>query len=968
MNKEVLGAVEFKIAQFEKFYNSLMSNPPEGYTPWFFPCDKQNKNPAPVAIIKIDPLSKGSWHHKSARLNKQQCIEHIKQGWNLGISAREKDALIIGDVDNPKLLDQLPKNTLTCTSRKREAGHFFGWDKDGSAKINIPTDDGELRSNNQYVLCPGSYVPFNLKDKKEWKAYTELSPKSQQDPLRGYYTVRDELPPREFGFDDLPEFFKKVEVENIEADAKIQFNSEKKEYGGKYDALFKLKVSDIVGKYPSTKRKGHPLHDSDTDANFSLSKDGTLAHCWRHIVSLNAVQYLCVKVGYAKCQDAGKPHKSVRSSKLKGDKKAYEVAYKEAVRLELIKPATANPHTEEGKETEKIEVKLPKSGRLISEFIEDIIDILSEKKILFYRSDVKYIVEIGKIKHNENENKAFTGFIQMKPSRFITLVERFFIPGHNILKKDGDDLSIEFKSKSMTKDLSNTILDSQILEDNLPNIHKIFTIPIPIIYKEKLTFPNVGYDGRFNSWLPHNSPKINTKMNLKEAKVIIENILKEFCFQTKEDKNMAVAGLITPFLRGLYHNPNCRTPIFIYLGNRERIGKDYLAGVNGIIYEGVALEEPPLSVSGKGNADEELRKKILAAFLSGRKRLHFSNNKGFINNAVFEGIATATTYSDRLLGKNELLVFDNELEFSLSGNIGIGFTPDLAGRSRVINLFFDKEDTNKRKFENPILHKWVLDNRNLILSAIYVLVKNWVDQDSPDGKIPFTSFPEWARVCGGIMECAGYDSPCNPSKEDLAIGGDNETMDMKLLFELCYEKRPDTPLTKAEMRDLIRDEEIFNYLDFDKNADKIKFGNKIIKFKGRVLSDIRMSVTDNSIREARRRYIFKKEVSTYERGGSLGSLGSLSTLEKHKHIKNKSNRVNPLPTIPTLPKKQEDTPNLDTLDTLNKKGSENLPTKPVIEDFRVKPEPAELEGKIGDFSPDDVDFSKAGIKEGLKNE
>ena len=50
-----------------------------------------------------------------------------------------------------------------------------------------------------------------------------------------------------------------------------------------------------------------------------------------------------------------------------------------------------------------------------------------------------------------------------------------------------------------------------------------------------------------------------------------------------------------------------------------------------------------------------------------------SNNKGRLNNAVFEAIITAEKYSDRILGKSELLTFDNEMEFSLSGNVGIGF-------------------------------------------------------------------------------------------------------------------------------------------------------------------------------------------------------------------------------------------------------------------------------------------------------
>jgi len=303
---------EFKIKQFEKFYYFLMKNAPEGYQPWFFPCEKNRKNPSPKAILKIDKNSRGSWHHESARLSKEQCIEHIKQNYNIGISARNEDPLIIGDLDSAEVLKQIPKNTLTTISRKRCGGHFFGWDKDGTAKINCPLDDGEMRCRDQYVLAPGSYVPFNLKNPKEVTAFEKLTKEAKEDSLIGYYTVREATAPRELTFDDLPEFFKK----DYKTDGEVQIENEQreeKEYKeftgtGKYSELLKLKMCDIVGAIPHTKRNGHPLHDSDTDANFSLSKDGSIAHCWRHLVSLNAVQYLCVLGGYAKCQDAGTPH------------------------------------------------------------------------------------------------------------------------------------------------------------------------------------------------------------------------------------------------------------------------------------------------------------------------------------------------------------------------------------------------------------------------------------------------------------------------------------------------------------------------------------------------------------------------------------------------------------------------------------------------------------------------------------
>jgi hypothetical protein len=347
-------------------------------------------------------------------------------------------------------------------------------------------------------------------------------------------------------------------------------------------------------------------------------------------------------------------------------------------------------------------------------------------------------------------------------------------------------------------------------------------------------------------------------MTLSEAKEVLNALLSEFCFQTEQDRTNAIAALLTPYLRGLLPKFNTRTPIFFYIANREGAGKDYLAGITGIVHEGYALEDPPIST------DEELRKNILAAAIGGRKRLHFANNKGYLNNSMFESIATAERYSDRVLGKSEKLTFDNEFDFSLSGNTGIRFTPDFGRRCRFIRLFLEIEDANKRKFKNPDLHGWVRDHRGEVLSALYALIRNWVDNKQPSGTLLFSSYPHWAEICGGIMETAGYQNPCMPDTDVLALGGDTDTQEMKVLFEACYEKFPDEPIAKSQIKDVAQEYELFGYIDFDDKSDQIKFGQKLIRFIGRILSDIRLRVEDSKVRSARQKFIFEKIVRDIE--------------------------------------------------------------------------------------------------------
>ena len=526
---------------------------------------------------------------------------------------------------------------------------------------------------------------------------------------------------------------------------------------------------------------------------------------------------------------------------------------------------------------EKKRLILPGNGKLISEFALEIAEEIRDKNCIFYRDGSNDIIEIGDIKENEN-NDEYVGFLQVKGDRFVTLAERFIIP----IKETHNRFGSSEIPKSMDASMARTILMANQLQDNINKIKRIFTVPIPIIYKGELTFPISGYDKRFCSWMPTGSPKINDNMTLEEAMEIIKNIFQEFCFQKKEDFTNAVAALLTPFLRGLFPKFSTRTPLFFYIANRERAGKDYCANITGIVYEGHSLEEPPISSGEKsGNNNEELRKKILSAMIAGRKRMHFANNKGYINNAVLEGVLTSEKHSDRALGRNETLIFDNEIDFSLSGNVGIGFTADLANRARFIRLFLDLEDANTRQFKNPNLHLWVKENRSKILSALFTLIRNWFDSGKKDGSVPFSSFPEWAKVCGGIMEAAGYNNPCKPDVETFSVGGDSETQDMKILFEMCYEQFGEKFVKAGNIKSVIMesDDPMFSYLDFDRKSDQTKFGNKIVKFTGRVLSGIKLSVKDNNVRSSRREYIFTKVIKTDDKSeifesGNHGNIGN----------------------------------------------------------------------------------------------
>lgn len=167
-------------------------------------------------------------------------------------------------------------------------------------KQNIPTENkGELRSLDEYIVAPGSFVPVSQKD------IDDLPEKEK--PLAGFYTVEKAVPPATLFYEDLPQCFKDV------AEKRKSFQQTKtnknvfKKGNGKTSALFGLQMSDIVTNH--SPRFPHPLHSSETGSNFSLSDDNKTANCWRHLVSMGAIQFLAIKSGKFDCSEIGTPHK-----------------------------------------------------------------------------------------------------------------------------------------------------------------------------------------------------------------------------------------------------------------------------------------------------------------------------------------------------------------------------------------------------------------------------------------------------------------------------------------------------------------------------------------------------------------------------------------------------------------------------------------------------------------------------------
>ena len=131
--------------------------------------------------------------------------------------------------------------------------------------------------------------------------------------------------------------------------------------------------------------------------------------------------------------------------------------------------------------------------------------------------------------------------------------------------------------------------------------------------------------------------------------------------------------MLTPFARGLL-GWTTRVPLWFFCANRPRAGKDYLAAITLLIYEGIAFEDMPL-----GKDAEETCKRIISAARNGRRFMHFSNCQFYLQDQYLAQVVTNPMISGRSLGANSAqsdLQIPNEMEFSLSGNVGLSYRED----------------------------------------------------------------------------------------------------------------------------------------------------------------------------------------------------------------------------------------------------------------------------------------------------
>lgn len=344
--------------EFRQFHDLLTDAAPDGYEPFYLRVTPAGKGP---------DTKHGSWKGEEARLTFDEAVERMENGGNVGIAGRggcigcggdgvdngeeceacdgtgddpqNEDALVNLDIDDDEETSPTDvPSSLRARSRSRTGWH--SWFFDTADEIpNIPTDEnGEVRTNWQFVLAPGSFAASTA----------EGIPNDADTP--GYYTVEDAKPVASIEYDDLPSVFHEVAESADEADDQAGGSAASGSHGKLESELSDITVDDLT---PPSVSEGDwfssIFHASKTGQNTSI--DGDLLHCWRHTVAHGGLQALATlsnvnHVANYGCRKIGKGHEEsgVGPNKLKGDWRLQWGAFHEAKQRGLIADDDPIPH------------------------------------------------------------------------------------------------------------------------------------------------------------------------------------------------------------------------------------------------------------------------------------------------------------------------------------------------------------------------------------------------------------------------------------------------------------------------------------------------------------------------------------------------------------------------------------------------------------------------------------------------
>ena len=277
--------------------------------------------------------------------------------------------------------------------------------------------------------------------------------------------------------------------------------------------------------------------------------------------------------------------------------------------------------------------------------------------------------------------------------------------------------------------------------------------------------------------------------NLDDARSAIgmlQEALIDFPFAHRHHFSAALAGILSLACRFAVQG---NVPLFAIRATTRGSGKSLLADTISIIGTGRPAPRWPQVV----DPDEE-RKRLLTVALAGLPCVHIDNVTRPLGSPALDLALTASSFSDRVLGKTESQEAPLHMVWLASGN-NIQFHGDTARRVVPIDLDPQMEKPEERDgFQHNPLLPWLYKERPRLTIAALTIIKSFFVAGCPSQDIkPLGSFEQWSALIRQTLIWTGEADPCEGRKDIEAESDPQYERLAKLLdcWDTCYPNQQD---------------------------------------------------------------------------------------------------------------------------------------------------------------------------------
>gem|GEM_PF-1671016 len=362
----------------------------------------------------------------------------------------------------------------------------------------------------------------------------------------------------------------------------------------------------------------------------------------------------------------------------------------------------------------------------------------------------------------------------------------------------------------LTKDQSETLLESYLLRESLPELKGINPIRMPVMDWETMDERGIprmrllkpGFDEASGIYTCRGGVEYREDMPFDEAVSYLWNLFRWFGWRDgQRDFAIHLAAMVTMFSRGIYQG---KAPMFFYNANIQESGKTTLASYVTWIVHGTMRTRPLLP-----DAEDKLQELLNTSALRGNPYVFFDNVnwKGDVVETVLldEWLTNAEKEFRKLGGNDEGQVVLRSVTLGTGNKVEL--SADLQRRTLIADLLnrMTGKDRELPDSVEIIDAKFFanIENRRKGLAALWALVRQWDVDIRPAW--PFRemgSFNQWSLVVPAIVLHAGrkgaemeWNCLAETTNEDI---GDKESGEFKKLALFVLEEFG--PGADAEMR------------------------------------------------------------------------------------------------------------------------------------------------------------------------